>query len=54
MGAKKYGRITYSERFEIEKLLSHHLSYTEVAERLKRNKSSIQREVVKNGGSIKP
>lgn len=53
MGARKYGRITYSERFEIEKLLSHHLSYTEIANRLGRNKSSIQREVVKNGGRLK-
>lgn len=46
---KKYRRLTMDERIEIEKLLSHKKSYADIAATLKRNKSSIQREVNKQG-----
>jgi len=46
---KKYARLTFSERIEIEKLLSHKKSYSDIASVLNRNKSSIQRDVVKQG-----
>ena len=49
MEPKKYGRISLSERIEIEKLLSQKMTYTEIANRLGRHKSSIQREVAKYG-----
>ena len=47
MMAKNYGRLTFAERIEIEKLLSHKKSYSEIAEALNRNKSTICREVNK-------
>lgn len=47
MMTKNYVRLTLDERFEIEKLLSHQKNYTEIGKALCRNKSSIQREVVK-------
>jgi transposase, IS30 family len=46
---KNYSRLTFDERIEIEKLLSHKKSYTDIASALNRNKSSICREVVKQG-----
>jgi IS30 family transposase len=49
MMQKKYARLTFSERIEIEKLLSHKKSYSDIASVLNRNKSSIQRDVVKQG-----
>ena len=52
MMRKKYGRLTFDERIEIEKLLSHKKSYAEIARALNRNKSSIQREVVKQGKDV--
>ena len=42
---KKYTRLSFSERIEIEKLLSHHKSFTSIALALNRHKSTIQREV---------
>lgn len=53
MRAKKYELINFKERFEMEKLLSHNWTDTEIANRLGRNKSSIQRAVTKNGGRAK-
>src|SRR5664279_4533636 len=47
MMAKNYGRLTFNERIEIEKLLSHKKSYTDIALALKRSKSTIAREVNK-------
>ncbi len=44
---KKYDRLCFSERIEIEKSLSHKKSYTEIGEALGRNKSTISREVSK-------
>jgi IS30 family transposase len=49
MMQKKYGRLSFIERIEIEKLLSHKKSYTEVASALNRNKSTVNREVNKQG-----
>ena len=49
MMSKKYGRLQFGERIEIEKLLSHKKSYTDIALALQRNKSSIYREVIKQG-----
>ncbi len=46
---EKYRRLTFDERIEIEKLLSHKKSYGQIARALKRNKSSIKREVCKQG-----
>ncbi len=46
---KKYGRLTFDERIEIEKLLSHKKDYTDIALTLNRNKSTICREVNKQG-----
>ncbi len=51
MKEKKYERLHFAERIEIEKLLSHKKSYTDIAAALNRNKSSIQREVVKQGSN---
>ncbi len=50
--AKKYGRLTFEERIEIEKLLSHKKSYAGIGKALGRNKSSIQREAVKQGKDV--
>ena len=41
----KYQRLSFEERIEIEKLLSHKLSYSEIAQKLNRNKSTVFREV---------
>ena len=49
MMTKKYERLGFDERIEIEKLLSHKKSYTDIAAALSRDKSTIQREVVKQG-----
>ena len=49
MVTKKYGRLTFDERIEIEKLLSHRKSYADMGRALNRNKSSIKREVAKQG-----
>ena len=49
MMTKKYGRLRFEERIEIEKLLSHKKSYTAIACALNGNKSTIQREVFKQG-----
>lgn len=49
MMAKNYGRLTFNERIEIEKLLSHKKTYTDIAQTLHRNKSTISREVGKQG-----
>lgn len=49
MMSKNYGRLQFSERIEIEKLLSHKKSYTDIALALSRNKSTIAREVNKQG-----
>ncbi len=46
---KKYARLTFEERIEIEKLLSHNKNYSDIATTLNRNKSSIQRDVIKQG-----
>lgn len=46
---KKYDRLSFSERIEIEKLISHFKTYAEIAITLNRSKSTIQREVVKLG-----
>jgi len=46
MMQKKYVRLTFDERIEIEKLLSHKKSYTDIAAVLKRDKSTIQRDVI--------
>ena len=40
-----YIRLTFSERIQIEKLLSHQMSCTAIALVLNRNKSTIQREI---------
>lgn len=49
MMRKKYDRLCFSERIEIEKLLSHKKSYTEIGQALGRNKSTVSREVCKQG-----
>ena len=49
MMTKKYARLAFSERVEIEKLLSHNWSYSAIAIQLQRSKSTIQREVVGYG-----
>ncbi len=46
---KKYVRLTFNERIEIEKLLSHKKSYADIAATLTRSRSSIQRDVIKQG-----
>ena len=46
---KKYDRLRFDERIEIEKLLSHKHSYAEIARALNRNKSTIHRDVIKQG-----
>ena len=45
MMLKKYGRLTFQERIEIEKYLSHNKSFSEIARVLNRHKSTIHREV---------
>jgi len=49
MMQKKYGRLSFDERIEIEKLLSHKKSYADIAMALNRSKSTIQRDVIKQG-----
>lgn len=46
---KNYGRLRFKERIEIEKMLSHNKSYSEISEMLSRSKSTISREVNKQG-----
>ena len=46
---KKYVRLSFDERIEIEKLLSHKNSYADIARTLGRSKSTIQRDVSKQG-----
>jgi IS30 family transposase len=46
---KKYSRLSFSERIIIEKLLSHRKTYTYIAAVLNRHKSTIQRDVSKQG-----
>lgn len=46
---EKYGRMSLSERVEIEKQLSHQHSYSKIGSSLGRSKSSIQREVAPYG-----
>ena len=52
MMIKKYGRLTFDERIEIEKLLSHKKSYADICKVLNRSKSTIQRDVIKQGREI--
>ena len=49
MKEKKYKRLSFAERIEIEKLLSHKKNYAEIGVALNRSKSTIQREVAKQG-----
>jgi IS30 family transposase len=49
MMTKKYARLAFSERVEIEKLLSHNYSYSLIATVLQRSRSTIQREVASYG-----
>ena len=49
MMSKNYRRLTFDERIEVEKLLSHKKSYTDIATALNRSKSTIQRDVAKQG-----
>ena len=49
MMRKKYSRLTFAERIEIEKLLSHKKSYADIAAALIRSKSTVSREVNKQG-----
>lgn len=49
MMTNKYGRLCFAERIEIEKLLSHRKNYTEIGAALNRSKSTISREVNKQG-----
>lgn len=44
---KRYQRLSLEERIQIEKHLSHGLSYSEIARRLNRHKSSISRELAR-------
>jgi IS30 family transposase len=49
MMQQKYGRLCFDERIEIEKLLSHKKSYADIATALSRSKSTVQRDVIKQG-----
>jgi transposase, IS30 family len=49
MMGKNYGRLSFEERIEIEKLLSHKKSYTYISGQLKGNKSTVSREINKQG-----
>lgn len=49
MMTKNYGRLTFDERIEIEKLLSHKKSYADIAALLVRSKSTVSREANKQG-----
>lgn len=49
MMQKKYSRLSFNKRIEIEKLLSHKKSYADIATVLGRSKSTIQRDVKKQG-----
>jgi transposase, IS30 family len=51
MMPKNYSRLSFNERIEIEKLLSHKLSYADIARVLNRNKTTIQRDVAKQGNN---
>src|SRR3712207_128642 len=52
MMRKKHARLTFKERIEIEKLLSHSTSYSRIAKTLNRSKSTIQREVIRQGKGV--
>lgn len=52
MMIKNYGRLRFEERIEIEKLLSHKHSFAYIGIALKRNKSTICREVNKQGKEV--
>lgn len=52
MMTKKYGRLGFDEGIEIEKLLSHNKSYADIAAALNRNKSTLCREVNKQGRGV--
>ena len=49
MMPEKYGRSGFAERIGIEKSVSHNKSFTDIAAGLNRNKSTIQREVKRQG-----
>ena len=49
MMTKKYGRLRFDERIEIEKSISHKKSYADIATALNRSKSTILRDVIKQG-----
>ncbi len=49
MMQKKYGRLTFSERIDIEKSLSHKKSLSAIALALNRSPSTIYRDVIKFG-----
>ena len=49
MTRKEHGRLGFDVRIEIEKLLFHKYSYADIASALKRSKSTIAREVNKQG-----
>ena len=49
MITKKYALLAFSERVEIEKLLSNNWSYSAIAIQLQHSKSTIKREVVGYG-----
>ena len=49
MMQKKYGRLSFNDRIETEKLLSHNKNYAEIARCINRSKSTLQREVIKQG-----
>jgi transposase, IS30 family len=46
---QNYRRLSLRERFEIEKSLSHKISFADIAKALKRSKSSVSREVAPYG-----
>ncbi len=46
---KKYGRLSFDERIEIEKLLSHKKSYADIGRALNRSRSTVQRDVTLQG-----
>ncbi len=49
MMQKKYGRLSFDERIEIEKLLSHKKSYADIGRALNRSRSTVQRDVTLQG-----
>jgi IS30 family transposase len=49
MMQKKYGRLSFDERIEIEKFLSHKKSYADIGRALNRSRSTVQRDVTLQG-----